>query len=142
MRSIENEAEIVKQDAAGRVRISRERREELVDEFEGSALSGAQFARLAGIKYSTFASWVDRRRSRRGAAPEQSAPPEKGGESGIRLFEAVVERGGPERGRAGMGAGLIVELPGGSRLKLDGPGQLACAAELVVLIAQGGRGRC
>jgi outer membrane protein assembly factor BamB len=41
-------------DSKGRVRVSRERREQLLDEFEKSGLSGAQFARTVGVKYQIF----------------------------------------------------------------------------------------
>ena len=45
---------ILKQDVMGRVRVSAERRAEVVAEFQRSGLSGCRFARLAGVKYSTF----------------------------------------------------------------------------------------
>lgn len=48
-----------------------------LDEFERSGTSGAKFARLAGIKYPTFANWVQQRGKRqtqmkpaRGEAPQ------------------------------------------------------------------------
>ena len=66
-------AEILKQDGRGRVRVPARRREALLDEFEKSGASGAQFARLAGIKYATFAGWVLKRRKVRGR-PAKSAP--------------------------------------------------------------------
>ena len=66
-------AEILKQDGRGRVRVPAERRDALLDEFEKSGASGAQFARLAGIKYATFAGWVLKRRKVRGR-PAKSAP--------------------------------------------------------------------
>jgi hypothetical protein len=60
----------------------------------------------------------------------------------VRLFEALVENGAAA-GREPMGArGLLVELPGGSRLTIESPVQLPMAAELVALIAQRGRARC
>ncbi|MEZ0257047.1 MAG: IS66 family insertion sequence element accessory protein TnpB, partial [Chthoniobacter sp.] len=54
--------EVLKQDRRGRVRVSRERREALLDEFSRSGLSAAEFARMAGIKYPTFANWLQERR--------------------------------------------------------------------------------
>ena len=56
------DGEIFKTDTAGRVRVSRARREALLDEFERSGASGAQFAAYVGVKYSTFAYWVSQRR--------------------------------------------------------------------------------
>ena len=141
-------AEILKQDGRGRVRVPAERREALLDEFERSGASGAQFARLAGIKYATFAGWVLRRRKMHGR-PAKSAPGSAAGlgeavvsAGPVRLFEAVVERsaGG---GRDPVGArGLVIELPGGSRMRIESPVHLPMAAELVALIAQSARARC
>jgi hypothetical protein len=39
----------------GRVRISKEQRRKILAQFERSGLSGARFAKMAGIRYSTFA---------------------------------------------------------------------------------------
>jgi hypothetical protein len=131
----------LKQDTRGRVRVSKERRESLLEEFARSALSAAEFARLAGIKYSTFANWAARRRRQRAATGDGQSGA-KGGGPPVRLFEAVVE-GRPSAAlpTAGLG-GLIVELPGGSRVLLGSPAQLPLVAELVVLVAQGRRGGC
>ncbi len=142
MTSTESEAEIVKQDAAGRVRVSPERREKLLEEFEGSGLSGAKFARLAGIKYPTFANWVARRRRQRPARKLGEEDGAKDSRGPIRLFEAVLEGGCEERkNRAGV-EGLRIELPGGSRVVIDSPVQLQMAVELVALVAQRMGGRC
>ena len=63
--------EILKQDSRGRVRVPRERREALLAEFERSGLSGVKFAALAGIKYATFAAWVQQRRQQRAGAADE-----------------------------------------------------------------------
>ena len=125
--------EVLKQDSRGRVRVSVERRESLLDEFERSGASGAKFARLAGIKYATFANWVQKRRKRCGAlsttarsAPGRSDSVGSGG--AVRLFEAVIE-GGVGRARPLAGSlGLVVELPGGSRMVVESPVQMQMAA--------------
>ena len=52
------EEPILKTDVIGRLRTPLARREQLLDEFEKSGLSGQEFAELAGIKYSTFATWA------------------------------------------------------------------------------------
>jgi hypothetical protein len=142
MTSTIQEAEILKQDGRGRVRVAAERREALLDEFEKSALTGAKFACLAGIKYPTFANWVQQRRKKR-AATEGVAQGEglEAGQGSIRLFEAVVE-GRPKEGLAGGAAGLRIELPGGSRITVGSPLELSMAAELVALVAQRMHGRC
>ena len=148
MTSTNVSAEILKQDGRGRVRVPARRREALLDEFEKSGASGAQFAQLAGIKYATFAGWVLKRRKMRGrpakTTPESAADLDDatGSAGPVRLFEAVVERsaGG---GQDPVGArGLVVELPGGSRLRIESPVHLPMAAELVTLVAQRARVRC
>jgi hypothetical protein len=141
-------AEILKQDGRGRVRMPARRRDALLDEFEKSGASGAKFARLAGIKYATFAGWVLKRRKQRGKAMK-TLPGSPGGAddavvSGgpVRLFEAVVE-GDRAAGREPVSArGLLIELPGGSRMLIESPVHLQMAAELVTLIAQSVRARC
>jgi hypothetical protein len=138
------ELEILKTDVRGRVLVSPVRREALLDEFEKSGSSAMRFARLAGIKYPTFANWVQQRRKQRAEVKleQGEACATKDGASGgvLRLFEAVVEDGGEEQGRR-EGA-MRIELPGGCRLSIGAPSELPLAAELVVLIAAAVRARC
>jgi hypothetical protein len=141
-------AEILKQDGRGRVRTPARRREALLDEFERSGASGAKFARLAGIKYATFAGWVLKRRQQRGKSFKTPPSSPSGADDAVvrsgpvRLFEAVVEGDSVGR-REPVGArGLLIELPGGSRMLVESPVQLQMAAELVALIAQSVRARC
>lgn len=138
----------MKQDGHGRVRVPAGRREALLDEFERSGASGAKFARLAGIKYSTFAAWVLKRRRQRGRSvktlPGSSASLDDAvvGAGPVRLFEALVEDGHGARQPAAGSDGLLIELPGGSRMRIESPVHLEMAAELVALIAQNARARC
>jgi hypothetical protein len=100
-----------------------------------------KFAALAGVKYATFANWVQRRRKQR-AVIQQSNPVVEGAPSNqaaarpVRLFEAFAEVG-----RAVQPSGLRVELPGGARLMVDSPGQLRLAAELLQMLTTPGAGR-
>jgi hypothetical protein len=57
---------ILSRDARGRVLVSRERRESLLDEYDRSGMSGVKFAQYLGIKYSTLAHWLQSRRRHRG----------------------------------------------------------------------------
>ena len=133
--------EILKQDERGRVRTSVERREALLDEFEGSSLSGAKFAALVGVKYATFANWVQKRKKARqaeaaaGVVGELRAAPVRRGP--VRLFEAFAEVAGGSRG-----GGLLVELPGGGRMQVESPVQLQLAAELLRLLSAEGARPC
>ena len=67
-------------DSKGRVRASKEQRRLILAEFERSGVSGAQFAKRTGLKYSTLAGWLQRYR--------RTKPP--GRARAVRLLEAVV----------------------------------------------------
>lgn len=142
MTSTSSQPKLLKQDARGRVRVSADRREALLDEFEKSGTSGAKFARLAGIKYATFAGWVQQRRRQRAKETEalpRLAEKAEGGAGPLRLFEAVVESERTTKRETLGAAGLLVELPGGSRIRIESPVQMQMAAELVALLAQNHR---
>ena len=66
--------DLIKMDCLGRLIVCREHREALLDEFERGAMSGPAFSRHHGIKYQTFASWMQkRRRARRDYEPLSDA---------------------------------------------------------------------
>ena len=121
------EGQLLKTDALGRVRTPASRREQLLDEFEKSGASGPQFAQLAGLKYQTFATWVQQRRRRRGAQAQTPSAPSRAPTA--RWLEAVVEQSlhsAPVDALA-----LQVHLPGGARLEIRNAGQAALAATLL-----------
>jgi transposase-like protein len=101
-------------DTQGRVRTTREQRRVILAEFERSGMSAAEFARRTGLKYSTFALWVQR--CRRTKRPARKAP--------VRLLEAVLTTATPA-------SVLTVLLPGGARLEVREAGQIPLAAALV-----------
>ena len=147
MTSLNAKTEVLKQDGRGRVRVSALRREALLDEFERSGASAAKFARLVGIRYSTFANWVLQRRKQRVSAGKAVNVLAGGGDAAakaapLRLLEAVLEAQGQEAGSSTGSGGLLIELPGGSRMLVGSPVQLEMAVELVALIAQRARARC
>ena len=129
---------ILKRDVLGRFTVSRAQREALLDEFERSGLKGRPFARLVGLNYQTFASWIQKRRRARGDYSTEGAA--KGLPMGIvktpgplRLIEAVATpghgalRGDPARGMAP----LELILPGGAKLLVASSAQVALAAQLI-----------
>ena len=64
---------ILKTDVLGRVSMPADRREAILDAFEQSDMSGQAFAKQIGVKYPTFASWMQKRRRLRGdRCPDQS----------------------------------------------------------------------
>lgn len=129
---------ILKSDVLGRVTTSRAQREGLLDEFERSGMKGVPFARMAGVKYPTFASWVQQRRRARGvdAAPLRHARPSHVSAVPPRSLgwvEAVIAAPAgalPALSRSAQAA-LEVLLPGGARLLVADSSQVALAAHLL-----------
>ena len=106
-------------------------------------MSAAGFSRLSGVRYSTFAGWLQRRKQEVKRDGMTAVVEERSGP--IRLLEAMVDAGehhSPSGGAVdrcpkGRGAaGLRIELPGGSGLVIESPVQMQMAAELVALIAE------
>lgn len=120
------EGEILKRDVAGRVWTPKERREALLDEFEASGVSGAEFARTVGVKYPTFANWAKQRRE----SSHQSTDKSKPGVPALRWVEAVVDKA-----TGHTLVGLTVHLPGGARMEIADSRQAALAASLLRALA-------
>ena len=131
---MDNESdEILKTDSLGRVRTSRERQEAILNDFERSGVSGRAYARGHGIKYQTFANWIQKRRRSRGeydkGRSESASSVEEPAEGGMGLTLAEVRIEEP-RQRESAG-GLQVELPGGARLMIDNTKHAELAAALI-----------
>lgn len=106
-------------DKPGRLRFSREQREALLDAFERSGMTGAAFAKEHGIKYQTFATWVQQRRY----------PPEGEVAGALTLAEVVV--GEIEEPSPSSCGSLRVNLPGGASLEVSDRAQLGLAVEIL-----------
>lgn len=87
-----------KRDRRGRRLMPRERVEALLNEYEASGLTQAEFARRAGVKHPTFASWVQARRGQCGGT-NRAMP--------VRFAEVTLPMA------ANAGATLSVTLPDG-----------------------------
>ena len=136
---------VLKRDALGRVRTDATARESILVEFERSGLSGTKFSALVGIKYATFASWVQRRK-RMGGGSGRKRMGKKASISGalclpaLDWVEAKVERRTPVC--AGKFA-LRVLLPGGAILEIADEAQTVLGAGLLrALQSQGGGASC
>lgn len=119
--------QVLKTDLLGRVRTPTARREQLLDEFERSGLTGQKFAEVVGIKYQTFATWAQKRRRQRGAYPAVRRPKQ------LRWLEAVVEE--KPNGGDKNPLPLVLELPGGAKVQITDAGQAALASVLLRTLA-------
>lgn len=97
------------------MRTPRADREALLDLFDQGGVSGAAFARLHGIRYSTFAHW---RKMRRERPSRDAAVPA--------LFQEVVL----ESSAKPRHEGLVMELPLGVRIRLERADQIPLIAVL------------
>jgi len=132
--------QILKQDALGRVRVPKERREEMVDAFEASGMSGKAFAEQHGINYQTFASWIQKRRRARGdykneemrrqlraSSREFSAQKNSSRDAPLNLVEVNVDS---SLSGASLPA-LEIVLPGGAIVKISLEDQLGLLKALL-----------
>jgi hypothetical protein len=123
MTSTKVPSEILPTDTKGRVRVSRERREELLDEFERSGMTGAQFARTIGLKYQTFAFWRQQRQKRKPALTSPSAQKS----ATVEWLETVIDKGSV----SAPGLPLLIRLPSGAAIELASASQAGVAAALL-----------
>lgn len=116
---------ILKTDALGRVRMPAERREAILDAFGQSGMSGQAFAKHVGVKYTTFATWIQKRRRKRSEYPKKKLP--KPSPSQITFVEAQIEKPTVP----GLQAALEVQTAEGLRLMIRSPGEIELAAQLI-----------
>jgi hypothetical protein len=103
----------------------------LLEEFGRSGLSGAKFAALAGVKYSTFANWVQQRRRQRGGCGQTQSPVHTTAAK-MRWLETVIEEAQTpgDKNRST----LRLELPGGASVQIRDAAQLGLAAALLAAL--------
>jgi transposase-like protein len=122
------EGVLVTTDSQGRLRTSKEQRQAVLAKFEQSGMSAAKFAATAGIKYSTFAGWVQRYRRTK---PRVASKP-------VRFIEAVI---GPKTSKEPASkTGLILHLPGSVRVELSSMAEVPLAAALIEALQKRGSG--
>jgi hypothetical protein len=127
----EQAEQILSQDAQGRVLVTRERRESLLEEYDHSGMSGVRFAQYVGIKYTTLAHWLRRRRRQR---QKEKLLMNGGGEAepgrnNSTWIEAVVDKNGsPARAPAGA---LRIYFAAGAYCQISNAAEIALAADLL-----------
>ncbi len=87
-----------KRDRVGRKITPASRREELVGAWQRSGLTQAEFARREGVRYPTFASWVQQARAASGAR-KSAVSKVRFAETGVRKPEYGVRLWGLVRSR-------------------------------------------
>ena len=135
-----NEAEeFLKTDVLGRVRVRPEPRAKLLDAFEASGMTGQAFAIHHGIKVQTFASWIQKRRKKRGDYGDEAVrrklrlPGCRTGlsdpspERCLNLIEVEVR---PDTG-SGLTAPLEGVLPGGAVVRITSESQIGLLKTLL-----------
>jgi len=127
MTSTQRPGQILKTDSLARVRTPPARKRELLEEFDRSGLSGAKFAALVGVKYSTFATWAARRKR---AQPAEAVSGGKiDGAAKVRWLEAVIDQA---QGHSGKSVpALAVRLGHGACLEVSDFNQIELAAALL-----------
>jgi transposase-like protein len=121
MTVMESGSEILKVDEVGRVRTPSEKREAMLAEYERSGMTGAQFARFVGVRYSTLMYWLQKRRKEAGQGGERATA----GQDHPRWLEARVE------GEVGTSENVVVELGGGIHMLVGNRRQAALAGEVL-----------
>ena len=123
------EGMVLKADKRGRVRRPVFLREEILNKFEQSGVSGMKFAELTGIKYQTLATWIKKRRGQGRGVAGAAAVAAPGA---VRWLEAEVAS---PAGR-NDGPALTLQLPGDVRLVVADEKQALLAAVLVRALTQ------
>ena len=114
---------LIKTDVLGRMHRTGQEREQILDEYEHSGLSGPKFAALCGVKYQTFAAWLARRNNRKQVHLQRR--PRRKPATQVRWLEASVQPA------ATSAPGLMLQLPGGVRAQIAHPSHIPLAAALV-----------
>jgi len=134
MNTTPSDAVILKTDALGRVKTPAARREQLLDEFERSGMSGVAFAEFVGIKYQTFATWAQLRRRKRKTVTGPKPPIKDAVTKPVRWMEAVMEQA--QSPATADQSSLVLHLPGGARVEITDIKQVLLAAALVRALVQ------
>lgn len=121
MTVMESGSEILKVDEVGRVRTPPEKREAMLAEYDRSGMTGAQFAKFVGVRYSTLMYWLQRRRKEADQGEQMGTP----GQNHPRWLEARVE------GEVPRSENIVVEMGGGVRMLVGNRRQAALAGDLL-----------
>jgi transposase-like protein len=114
--------QLLKTDTRFRVRTPAHQRDALLDLYERGTLTAKAFAASHGIKYPTFAVWVQQRRKRSNSSAHDPSP--------LRWVEAAL----PQHSVSDPGL-CCLEFAHGIKLTLSHEAQLPLAARLIAMVA-------
>jgi len=106
---------LLKQDRLGRVQIPKQKREAILAEYDRSGMSGQAFAKWAGITYSTFASWIQKRRGK------EVIPKKKVASKWVEMVTSSLP----------ADSGLVVELGNGVKVTISNESQAKLTGVLI-----------
>jgi transposase-like protein len=110
---------IIRTGSDGRLRYSREQRQDLLEAFDRSGLSAMSFSRQHGVSYQTFIAWVRKRRE-----CCESLPPNAPAFAEVMFQQPVHD----------PSAGLRILLPCGTVIEIPCRSALSLAAELITTL--------
>jgi transposase-like protein len=122
---------ILKRDKKCRVRSTADQRQEMLEQFARSGLSGPEFARVAGLPYQTLANWRHKHKKKALALRPATTQGQSGVRPcrGIRLVEVVAAT------EPAVSVRLKIDLPGGASMVVADPTQSVLAAQLIKALA-------
>ncbi len=118
---------ILKTDVLGRVSMPKDRREAILDAFEQSSMSALAFSKQIGVKYPTFANWVQKRRRLRGESSKKKLTEPVLAPQQVTFVEAQIQ----EPGQAALSSALEVQTAGGVKLMIRSQSEVELAAGLI-----------
>ncbi len=130
MTTTNSDSELIKMDCIGRVRTTAEHREALLTAYEESALSGPEFCNHHGIKYQTFATWLQKHRRATGAYPSMESLKKHAPLLSLSLTEVELPEP-PQSPSSRRTESLEIRLRGGASFYLDTLEQLPLATALL-----------
>lgn len=111
------------------MRVPKARREMLLDEWERSGGSAAQFADYVGIKYSTLANWIQKRRKQAGLRASLLKPGAVDlSKSHGHWVEAIVEKNSEPKA---LESSLRIYFTAGAYCQIRNAREAGLAAELI-----------
>ena len=121
----DNPAELIRSDRRGRLLVRAEQRAAILQAFDSSSLSAMAFCRHHGLSYSTFATWIQKRRKENAVrtSPVRPQVPADPPFAEVYMAEPIAAPG-PHRL-------LKLNLPTGASVEISDHAQMPLVVELL-----------